>query len=461
MKKFLIILIICQFANAQTPFSFHPSFNPIEAGLGFGSKVDLDGNEIIASNQRTVVYVFDKNTNGIEQKQIIYSPNASDGTFGYSISIDNNFIAIGDPLINSVAEDAGSVFIYKKTADLYDLQQIIPSPEPTANYHFGSCVKIFGNHLFIAAENEVNFQNASSNIGSVYHYLYNGTEWVFQQKIIGSAPNAYYGKKIEFNGNILVIYTRNNSNSGHGVDFLIFNNNQYVSVGGYSSEGLEDEFDFCLDDTNLSILKNRIVNILTFNNDNSFSATGYFQIAPEIDGDQIFATIAANNDDIFIGSNGYILAATRKFPLLHYKKTGNTWTYYNTYYGIQPSGDDDFFGNALAIKDNLLVIGAPLERIILPYSGNVYTLDYLLANEKFEYNAISLFPNPTDNRVFVKNNNSLEISKIELFSVSGKLLQTQNTNFNEISLENFSTGLYFAKIYSKSDVSQTFKIVKN
>jgi len=460
MKNCILVFVFLSVllsANAQTPFSFHPSFNPIEAGLGFGSKVDLDGNEIIASNQRTVVYVFDKNANGIEQKQIIYSPNASDGTFGYSISIDNNFIAIGDPLINSVAENAGSVFIYSKTGDLYDLQQIIPSPEATLNYHFGSCVKIFGNHLFIAAENEVNFQNASSNIGSVYHYLYNGTEWVFQQKIAGIDGN--FGIKIFVNDSILLIAGTSTS-ANYVMSFKQDINGNYNFVSSYGVDQAFGEFDFCLDGNSFHTLFGVYVSNLIFNEDGTFTNNdAAYLVLPQ--SEQIYGTIAVEGNDLFIGSTSYILAATRKFPLLHYKKTGNTWTYYNTYYGIQPSGDDDFFGSVLAIKDNLLIIGAPLERIILPYSGNVYTLDYSLANEKFERNGFSLFPNPTNDRVFVNNSSSLAISKIEIYSVSGKLLQTQNSNFDEISLEHFSTGLYFAKIYSQSDVSKTFKIVKN
>ncbi len=461
MKKLLIFLIISQFANSQTPFSFYPAFNPTEAGLSFGSKVDLDGNEIIASNQRTVVYVFDKNTNGVQQKQIIYSPNASDGTFGYSISIDNNFIAIGDPLINSVAEDAGSVFIYNKTADLYDLQQIIPSPEPTANYHFGSCVKVFGNKLFITAQNKVYGFNASSNDGSVYYYLFNGTEWVFQQKLITDNTYSSFGNKIEINDNLLAIRAQYDPDSFQGVSFfkLIDGNYTFNGYAGYTC--LEGNFDFSLHDSSLYILSNRFINTAEIVTQGQVNIIGFFEIAPEIDADHIFGTIAASNDDIFFGSTSYILQQSRKFPLLHYKRNGNTWTYYNTYNGIQPSGDDDFFGSALAIKDNLLIIGAPLERIILPSSGNIYYLDYLLANEKFERNGFSLFPNPTNDRVFLRNNNSLEISKIEIYSVSGKLLQTQNNNFNEISLENFSSGLYFAKIYSQNEVSESFKIVKN
>lgn len=457
MKKFLILLIICQFVHSQTPFSFHPSFNPIEAGLGFGSVVDLNGNEIIASNQRTLVYVFNKNANGIEQKQIIYSPDTSDGTFGYSISIENNRIAIGDPLINSVAENAGSVFIYSKTGDVYDLQQIIPSPEPTANYHFGSCVKVFGNKLFITAENKVYGYNASSNAGSVYYYLFNGTEWVFQQKI--TYPESNFGNKVLVNNSILLIAGTSNS-INYVRSFKLDSNGNYNFVSGSGVDQAFGEFDFCLDGNSFHTLYGTNVKNVIINEDGTFTHNdAAFLVLPQ--SEQIYGTIAVEGNDLFIGSTSYILQMTRKFPLLHYKKTGNTWTYYSTYYGIQPSGDDDFFGSALAIKDNLLIIGAPLERIILPNSGNVYALDYLLGNEKFEYHAIYLFPNPTNDRVFVNNNNSLVISKIEIYSVSGKLLQTQNSNFNEISLENFSTGLYFAKIYSQNEISESFKIVKN
>lgn len=456
---FYLLLFCISVINAQTPVSFYPSYDPIVAG--FGSRVDLDGNEIIVSNASTLAYVFEKNTNGLQQKQVIYSPNSSDGGFGYSISIENSRIAIGDPLINSVAEDAGSVFIYNKIGDVYDLQQIIPSPEPTANYHFGSCVKIFGDKLFIAAENKVFGYNASSNIGSVYYYLFNGTEWVFQQKLTGSALFAYFGKKIEFNGSVLVIYSLNNGNDGHGMEFYRLYSNQYESIGGIGSPGFEDDFDFSLDNNNLYNLKNRLVNVITFYNDFTFNFTGSFQIAPEINGDQIFGTIAASNDNVFIGSNGYILQMTRNFPVLHYKKIGNTWTYQTTYVGTGPSGEDDYFGSVLASKGNSLIIGAPVERVQLPLYGNAYYLDYALATNHFESNGFSLFPNPTSKSVFVKNSNSVAISKIEIYSVSGKLLQTQNDNFNEISLENFATGLYFAKMYSQNEISETFKIAKN
>jgi Secretion system C-terminal sorting domain/FG-GAP repeat len=452
---FSLVFFCISITNAQTPVSFYPSYDPIVAG--FGSKVDLDGNEIIVSNASSLVYVFDKNANGLQQKQVIYSPNASDGGFGYAISIENNRIAIGDPLINSVAENAGSVFIYGKTGDLYDLQQIIPSPEPTANYHFGSCVKVFGNKLFITAENKVYGYNASSNVGSVYYYVFNGTEWVFQQKI--NYPESNFGNKVLVNSAILLIAgTSFSSNYVRSFKLDINGNYNFVSFSGVDQAF--GEFDFCLDGNSFHTLYGVNVKNLIINEDGTFTQNdAAYLVLPQ--SEQIYGTIAVEGNDLFIGSTSYILQQSRKFPLLHYKKTGNTWTYHNTYYGIQPNSDDDYFGSVLAIKGNSLIIGAPLERIILPNSGNVYALDYLLANQKFERNGFSLFPNPTNNRVFVKNSNSIVISKIEIYSVSGKLLQTQNNNFNEISLENFSTGLYFAKIYSQNEVSESFKIVKN
>jgi hypothetical protein len=462
MKNCILVFVFLSFllsAHSQTPFSFYPSFNPIEAGLGFGSKVDLENNEVLVSNQSTLVYLFEKNSSGIQQKQVIYSPNTSDGGFGYSISINNNFIAIGDPLINSVAENAGSVLMYNKTGDTYDLQQIITTPEALPNYHFGSFVKIFGNRLFISADNKVNNQNAFANNGAVYCYLYDGLTWVFQQKLEFEAQKEF-GKKIDVNENILVVYTQFDTNTNHQYSlYKLDNSNNYSLTSAITTGSTIANYDFCLDGNTLYTLSEFVVSkhVINENGSNQPAETlinlGFLE--------QIPGSLAVSNDNLFIGSTSYVLAVTRKFPLLHYKKTGQTWTYHNTYYGIQPSGDDDYFGSVLAIEDNALIIGAPLERITLPYSGNVYYLDYLLANTKFEFDAISLFPNPTADRIFIKNNNSLEISKIELFSVSGKLLQTKIDNCSEISLENFAQGLYFAKIYSQNEDYQTFKIIKN
>lgn len=451
---FLFCIYLC---NAQTPVSFYPSFVP--SAIIFGYQVDLDGNEIIVSN-RDGVYVFDKNANGIQQKQFIEPPFNIAGLFGFSISIDNSVLAIGDPFLSSSAPNSGSVYIYRKNSTAYELEQVIPSPDIAANYYFGSCVKVFGNKLFITADVKVAGNDASTNVGSVYYYIFDGTEWVFQQKLT-SSNFSFLGKKIEVNNDILVVYGRNSGNTSQSFIWfkLIYNNYAFQGTNGYA--GIDDNFDFSLSENNIYSVWNNAVNITQINADGTSTSVGYFDIPPSVRSDFILGKITADNENIFIGSTGYILQMMRKFPVLHYKKIANTWNFQTSYFGTGAVNEDDYFGYALVNKGNSLIIGAPEERVQIPYYGNAYYLDYALATNQFESNGFSLFPNPTNDRVFVNNNNSLSINKIEIYSVSGKSLQTQIDNFSEISLENFASGLYFAKIYAQSDVSQTFKIVKN
>jgi len=459
MKNCILVFVFLSAvlsAKSQTPVSFYPSFVPTAPGFGF--KVDLDGNEVLVSGSG--VHLFEKNSNGLEQKQIFNSPSSSPWFFGYSISIQNNFIAVGDPLDNSVADDAGSVFIYQKTAEDYVLQQIIPAPEATVNYHFGSCVKVFGDKLFVTAENKVYGYDASSNAGSVYYYLFNGSEWVFQQKLTLGDSN-YFGKKIEVNDNILALYgTNSNGNTEYFALFKLIDNN-YTFTGSHEYNGLWGQFDFSLSGNYIYAIVNENVVITEVNLDGTSNFYGSFNTSFDI-GSQALGTIAVNNDNLFLGISYHILTISSNFPVFHYKKTGSTWNYQSTYYSTGPL-EDDYFGSTMATTNELVIIGAPQETLqpLPPIQGNAYYIDYSLANEKFGRNGFSLFPNPTNDRVFVNNSNSLGIIKIEIYSVLGKLLQTQNSNFTEISLEHFSTGLYFAKIYSQSDVSQTFKIVKN
>jgi len=70
---------------------------------------------------------------------------------------------------------------------------------------------------------------------------------------------------------------------------------------------------------------------------------------------------------------------------------------------------------------------------------------------------IKIYPNPTNDEIFIKS--ELLIVKVEIYSITGALLFSEN-NFNKkISLSSLSKGVYLVKIYTDSD-TMTEKIVK-
>jgi hypothetical protein len=72
-------------------------------------------------------------------------------------------------------------------------------------------------------------------------------------------------------------------------------------------------------------------------------------------------------------------------------------------------------------------------------------------------NSISIFPNPTDDLVRVKISDSIQLNKIEVYNNVGQLIET--TKSDVISLNNYSSGFYFFKIFSSKGIAIK-KIIK-
>jgi hypothetical protein len=70
-------------------------------------------------------------------------------------------------------------------------------------------------------------------------------------------------------------------------------------------------------------------------------------------------------------------------------------------------------------------------------------------------NNVSLYPNPTREKLYLSNKMNLIIDRIEIYSAGGTLVKTVYYS-NEIDLSAQSSGFYFARIYS----GQVFKVQK-
>ena len=75
-------------------------------------------------------------------------------------------------------------------------------------------------------------------------------------------------------------------------------------------------------------------------------------------------------------------------------------------------------------------------------------------------NNFTIYPNPTNNRLFIKNNNLVAIDKIIISDLIGKTVFESSSNLSEIDLSNFQTGVYLLNIESQNN-KKNYKIIKN
>ena len=332
MKKitFALLCLSTQLMFGQTPVGFYPT-SPA-SGLQFGSKVaSFNNNVLVASNsfapmsQTGKTYLFNLDGSNLVQTNVFYPSDAliSD-SFGKSISLNDEFIAIGSPFHDANFENSGAVYIYRKVAGNWTFIQKIMASDATLNSQFGTFVKIHNNQLFISS---INYQNANqdpnSNFGKVYVYFFSGTEWT-QSQTLATTETFKFGEKIEFENNKLVVLSRQNTDQ-FSARFHTYNFDGTTWSFQNSTQtfgSIQDKItDYSLSGNQLFITSNGMsgnkVSIydVTNGNWNFTNSINQTQFS-----DQIFTRLEVENDNMFIGSSEYILQIERKFPLMHYKK---------------------------------------------------------------------------------------------------------------------------------------------
>lgn len=74
-------------------------------------------------------------------------------------------------------------------------------------------------------------------------------------------------------------------------------------------------------------------------------------------------------------------------------------------------------------------------------------------NEIYNRAGVEIYPNPTKDKIAISTNVSLKNSRINIYSVSGKLVKTAIiNNQSEIDVSNLQKGAYFTKIYTEKGV---------
>ena len=101
--------------------------------------------------------------------------------------------------------------------------------------------------------------------------------------------------------------------------------------------------------------------------------------------------------------------------------------------------------------------------IYFDYNYPIVTNNYVtliqnpLSNDQFDNENVSVYPNPVSDVVYFKTIE--EVSKVEIYDMSGRILSSNSILENKLDVNNLQSGNYILKIYSQNGIV-TSKIIK-
>ncbi|HBD26650.1 T9SS type A sorting domain-containing protein [Flavobacterium sp.] len=473
MKKVILLLLTTvsfygQILERITPTNASNVYSFGDAISHFNNDFVIGGYDGILPTGNFRYYAFEKNINGFVQNQIIACPEIGQN-FGTSLDIENDFLFIGSPNNSYLIQNGGAVYIYKKTAGIWNFLTKIQPSNLSTDEQFGTSVHVYNNQVFIGAINYDSNGNATDNNGAIYVFDKSGDSFTFNQ-IISVNYNKNLGQFIDIENNFMICTNTNSTNGETNVLSYEKQSNSWNLVNNFNVGNLGENKNLKVNYSNnqLFVSKDgwpnsnpitRGIEIYNLQGNNWV----YETIFNHAIGDYTEASINVENNIMVVSALGfYILQMERKNTSVYYKKINNNWTFMNTLMG-QSGVDDDNFGYLNKIKGNVIVFGNSQEIWGSPFgpiNGGAYSLDTTLSSQAFDLEKINIFPNPVKEVLLIENPNNLQIKQITLIDANGRILYS-SSSLSSIDFSGFSSGIYFLKTNFEDGNIYTKKILKN
>lgn len=283
---------------------------------------------------------------------ISHVSNHNQNHFGWSISSDNNYVAVSDPRDSITYYANGCVNIYKKFGYEWEYMQTLQNKEINPYNYFGHRTFMSGNHLAISS---IGDRTMGFMSGAVHVFCLNNGTWTFQQTIRQPEveDKAQFGEAIYMSGQYL-----------------------FVGAPGYG---------------------NGTVFIYSFS-ENSFTLLQEI-VNPDSSGKQFGKSLAFANGWLYIGAPS-ANSPMQKGGVYLYSRNGITWELNHTQSVLVPDDIDygALFGYSVSAEEDKLLVGAPHANIFnengeeIFFGGKVYYYQYSYSTGL--YTKINEFINP-------------------------------------------------------------------
>ncbi|ULA65552.1 MAG: Integrin [Nitrospira sp.] len=356
------------------------------SGDNFGFQVALDGDTLVVGawnedstgvngNQADntardsgAVYVFTRTNRTWAQQAYLKASNTRAGDrFGTTLALDSDTLVVGAWLEDSAATgvngiqtdsnagDSGAVYVFTRTNGSWTQQAYLKASNTGAGDRFGSALALSDDTLAVGASREdsaatgVNgdqADNSAADSGAVYVFTRANHVWTQQVYLKASNTGAgdRFGSALALSGDTLAVGASQEDSAATGV-----NGNQVDNTAGDSGA----------------------VYIYTRTN-GSWTQQAYLKASNTDAGDAFGDPVALSGNTLIVGATGERSAATggngnqsnnhafSSGAVYVLTRSGGVWAQ-QAYLKASNTGASDFFGNAVALSGDTLVVAAMWE----------------------------------------------------------------------------------------------------
>jgi FG-GAP repeat len=314
------------------------------------------------------VYVFVRSgTMWTQQAYVKASNTGVDDTFGYSVALSGDTLAVGARYeasaatsINGTQSDnsasaAGAVYVFVRSGTAWTQQAYVKASNTGTGDEFGYSVALSGDTLAVGARYEASTvtgvngtqsDNSASAAGAVYVFVRSGTAWTQQAYVKASNTGAgdFFGNSVALSGDTLAVGAYLEDSSTTGVNGTQSDNSASAAGAVY----------------------------VFVRSGTTWTQQAYVKASNTGVGDLFGNSIALSGDTLAVGAryeaspatgvNGNQSAdsASAAGAVYVFVRSGATWTQ-QVYVKASNTGADDNFGFSVALSGDTLAVGALYE----------------------------------------------------------------------------------------------------
>ncbi|MFH1811008.1 MAG: hypothetical protein ABIJ09_19865 [Pseudomonadota bacterium] len=302
-------------------------------GDDFGRSVALDGDTALIGAQNVdngttinvgAAYVYVRTVSGwAEQAKLsVGSPDQqAEERFGYSVALQGDRAVVGAYRADATGmqQGPGAVYVFTRNGSSWTQSAKLVALDRANIDQFGVAVALDGDTIVVGANNEEANSSTNSNRGAAYVFVFNGSTWEEQTKLVATdfAANHLFGSAVAISGDTVVI------GAPTDIAVLALTGSAYV----FSRTGT------------------------------TWSQQGKLTPADGTADDEFGAAVAVAGDTAVIGARRHDHGTTDAGGAYVFTRSASTWTFRVELQASARSASD-FFGSAVALQDGAVAIGA-------------------------------------------------------------------------------------------------------